>query len=382
VKKGISLILVLCMLVSFAACGEDTNQTGTQPNQPTDAPNAVATMPGIVTEPTEYPARREQLDDLLSRADVLSEYDRLSRFSYSYFQDGELMFLEGMDGIRQIFETAQLLAPEFPEAQEVLNNFTLFEDKLLSMYPWYEDALGNIVDRNTTYFDYRTDGSLIDATNDTYELLAPPDDFAANYGITEYTYDENGKIATARYYTDETKEKIRCVMEYGYDENGFLITQHYLDADGKEFNIVYHNDENGLPIKADGYPYLRNFNPTPGTAYFTYDDQNRLTSITIESERFYNSFGRLTRDYVYDESGNLISIRRYHKDIYDNPNQGAGYQDVEVWNYFYDESGKCLYHTYTDYVVCHDDGTPAKEDVITYRVDYTYGTYYCYAPAE
>ena len=125
-KKGISLILVLCMLVSFAACGEDTNQTGTQPNQPTDAPNAVATMPGIVTEPTEYPARREQLDDLLSRADVLSEYDRLSRFSYSYFQDGELMFLEGMDGIRQIFETAQLLAPEFPEAQEVLNNFQKF----------------------------------------------------------------------------------------------------------------------------------------------------------------------------------------------------------------------------------------------------------------
>jgi hypothetical protein len=32
--------------------------------------------------------------------------------------------------------------------------------------------------------------------------------------------------------------------------------------------------------------------------------------------------------------------------------------------------------------VCHDDGTPAKDDVITYRVDYTYGTYYCYAPAE
>ena len=111
------------------------------------------------------------------------------------------------------------------------------------------------------------------------------------------------------------------------------------------------------------------------------NDSKRCLHNSLQ-RKHYNSFGRLTRDYVYDEAGNLISVRRYHKDIFDNPNQGRGYQDVEVWNYFYDEAGTPLYHTYTDYVVCDDDGTPLKEDIITYTVDYTYGTYYIYTPVE
>ena len=381
-RKALSLILVLVLCLFLYACGNTPGLTEPPTTPPTEPSATAPTVAFPESEPTVNPARQELLDTLTSCANTLGSSHTLSRFSFSYFQDGELVILEGMDAVRWVYETALQLAPDFPEAEEIVVNFTLLENKLLSMYPWYEDALGNIVDRNSTNFDYQADGSLIPHKNDTYEILCPPDDYAANYGITEYTYDDSEKLITARYYTDEAKERIRCVIEYGYDENGFLITEHYLDADGKEFNIVYHNNENGLPVRADGYPYLRNFDPTPGTAYFTYDDQGRLISVSIESDHFYNSFGRLTRDYVYDEAGNLISIRRYHQDIYDNPNQGGGYQDVEVWNYYYDESGTPLHHTYTNYVVCDDDGNPVKDDIITYTVDYTYGAYYCYTPTE
>ena len=400
-KLALLLALVLVLSLSLTACGQEERypdiadlldagkfdaaiekiEAMKPTEKPTDAPTD-PTDPPTDPEPAVNPALQEQLNDLIYFADLITRYYYPSRFGFSYHDGTERLELEGMDAMAWVYETALELAPQFPEAQKIVDGFTLMENQLLSVYPWYEDALGNIVDRNTTYYDYQADGSLLPSKNDTYDILCPPDDYAVNYGITEYTYDDSGKPISVRYYTDEKKEKVRCVMEYGYDENDFLITQHYLDAGGNEFNTVYENNEKGLPIRAEDYPYLRNSIPEPGTAYFTHDDQGRLISISIESQKHYNSFGRLTRDYVYDEAGNLISVRRYHKDIFDNPNQGRGYQDVEVWNYFYDEAGTPLYHTYTDYVVCDDDGTPLKEDIITYTVDYTYGTYYIYTPVE
>lgn len=380
-KLALLLALVLVLSLSLTACG-DTPEPTKPEDQPAAKPAEPATEPLAEAPPTVPSALQEQLNDLIYIADLITYYYYPSRFGFSLHNGTERLELEGMDAMAWVYETAQELAPQFPEAQKIVDGFTLLENKLLSVYPWYEDALGNIVDRNTTYFDYQADGSQLPSEYDTYEILCPPDDYAVNYGITEYTYDDSGKPISVRYFTDEKKETVRCIIEYGYDENGFLITEHYLDAGGTEFNTVYQNNEKGLPIRAEDYPYLRNNIPYPGIANFTYDEQDRLISISIDCYEFYNEYSRLTRDYVYDEAGNLISIRRYHKDYYTNPNQGQGYQDVEVWNYYYNESGTLLYHTYTDYVGCYDDGTPYKEDNITYTVDYTYGTYYIYTPVE
>lgn len=290
-------------------------------------------------------------------------------------EGGNRYYRDEIEKGRWVYETAQKLAPYYPDATAIADRFVLVENALLYWSGWSEDSLGNVNKHLGHTLTYHPDGTLV-YVPDYQEFYAPADKYPSAYGTPEYTYDDAGRLIMLRYLD---KDFIRSVINYTYNENGDLISEHYLDHRGEEFTITYELNEHGLPVRAEGYPHDRLYS---SVAYFTYDDQNHLIRIYSEigSDEEYTRVGETT-DYVYDENGHRISIR-YYATSYRNGKPDHYFQ-VAVWNYTYDESGKIIQHAYYNYGNFTADGTYVHDKLPNPVIaEYSYGTYYCYTPAE
>ena len=107
-KKALSLILVLVLCLFLYACGNTPGLTEPPTTPPTEPSATATTVAFPESEPTVNPARQELLDTLTSCANTLGSSHTLSRFSFSYFQDGELVILEGMDADICIFDADKI----------------------------------------------------------------------------------------------------------------------------------------------------------------------------------------------------------------------------------------------------------------------------------
>lgn len=397
-RNVLALVLVLALCLGMTACG--TTERYPEIADMLDAGDYQGAVSAIydmymatyvepTTDPTEttepVPTVDPEVEQMYNRlTNAVTNLENriengysMSGFNVWYSTDTESVDMYGADALQWVYETALALADQYPDAADIAARFTVLENVLLKQNIWYEDALGNV--NNYSSYTHEYDAAGTDLTTSTSDYITPPDNYSYNYGTPEYTYDASGLLTTLRYISGD--DKVNCVIDYTYNADGTVATEHYLDRYGKEYTTVYTYDENGVLILAEGAPYGAGGSGTM-TVTYTYDDQGRLTRAVGVEENNDSSwrYDKVT-DYVYDDAGNMISLRTYQECYWRGDLDR--YSSVRVWNYSCGDDGQVLQNTYTSYGDYNADGTRTSTDTpTTYITDYTYGTWYAYTPAE
>ena len=245
------------------------------------------------------------------------------------------------DEFKEAYEILTELG-DYKDAPKYLSCFTVIPDVLLS---WDISSISHFGDR--TYLG--TNYLLYDAVGRV--LCAPRGDTTFYVAIYEhYTYDNNGlktncvvlgtpATITCKYengllieekHTLEGKTALICTYEY--DDNNRLVSFYSVDLNGTETNEKYVY-ENGLLIQGPEGKY-------------EYQDGLLIRKTT----------GGNYENYIY-EDGQLIRVD------FMNPQYTTAVMVLEQYTY---ENGKVKSVIYDEQRV----------------VDYNYGDYYCYTPAE
>ena len=213
------------------------------------------------------------------------------------------------------------------------------ENKVMSVaYTYADDRLTKVATPTTTYhFSYGDFGNRTSVKVGTQELVG-----------YEYTNDRNKYLTAMKYGGDDgTGNGKAGTVRYTYDAKGRLITQTYEDGD----TVTYQYDNSGaLAAVTDsatgittkyyydftdrllayeetgtnhslkvGYAYdtennlsglNQTVNGTAHTATYTYDDDNRITSMTADGvtvEYTYDGFGRVTQQVTKKENATILT---------------------------------------------------------------------------
>ena len=220
------------------------------------------------------------------------------------------------------------------------------------------DALGNI-----TYNTYDANNNCISKTD-------------ANGHTTKYTYDKNGNnislvvadgtivkntFSESNYLTD-IKMMDKSIIAMTYDEKGILSS--IIDSNGNTTNYSY--DENGqitslsdtigiyekMTYDSEGN-VLTKTNGAGETFYYSYDNQNRCSSVTIK--RFENGKEiSLTSRYTYDSADNIVqsvdnagNITTYEYDANGNQIASVDSKNRRI-SYEYDDQANLIKIIYPD----------------------------------
>ncbi len=389
-KKLSALALLLALCLTLTACSQERYPELADRLDAGDYEGAIlavyelyqqynTTEPEATTDP-EVLRRYETLTNAITSLThyVENGYD-LHSFCFSHYDGHAHKVYQGMDAVQWLYETALSLG-EYEDAAAIASRFTKLENVALGKTYTYEDALGNPTADSSIFYVYGADGSLISQSDDRFLVS---DHFGRNYGIPEYTYDENGKLMTLRYRSGEV---INCLLEYTYNADGTTATTHYLDRDGFEFHIT-HSYANGLLIQSTGLPYAE-YSKDTMTVTYHYDENGRLVreeGIKDSTDRTLVNLCVKTVDYTYDEQGRLSSVRKaseYHEkqNFEDQDYTLRHFEDVRLWTMEYNEADQLVRNFYSFIGNVDLDGTPQNPDYRTYVGETTYGTYYVYTP--
>jgi RHS repeat-associated protein len=184
------------------------------------------------------------------------------------------------------------------------------------------DGKGNVLtetrpDGSVVSYDYYDDDSLKKTT------------YSSTFYI-EYTYDSDGNEKSMT----QTKDGVVTTREWKYDnqdrvkeikQNGVILVK-YEYTDNDSISAMKYPQSDGT-YKVIGY---------------SYDNENggRLTSISDVTDE---QHPKLIREYIYDNNGNLTSLRDYRK--FDQANNDGDYTEQ---SFAYDTDGSLKSVNYTD----------------------------------
>ncbi|MGZ5253378.1 MAG: hypothetical protein ACXWV4_03385 [Flavitalea sp.] len=155
-------------------------------------------------------------------------------------------------------------------------------------------------------------------------LIKTVDSTDGSKSVSEYSYDNNGKLASIQNYTSSVGKIIETeTHQWKSDGEGKYISMIRIrnDKDTSFYNFL--TDENGNIIEETG---RRGQNALP-TVFYYYDDQNRLTDVV----RYSKKASRLLPDFVmeYDDASRIKSLMIIPE----------GSDDYQRWIYQYNEKG-------------------------------------------
>ena len=380
-KKGIALLLALCSLLAFSACG-------------TEKPVEPATTGGTQTEPTTQP-KPENTEPELKEVKLLTSVAYLSEFDSEVSQEERYEWEE--DHLR-----LNCYSEDVP-----LWSHVLYGDEMKLNWEYWYDEEGNCsegyeyspdgLDKSQIF--YLEDGSQIEYEYDEQgqPLSATAVDAEGNSKLKElWIYDDNGLLLEHLEYDVERSNEIATfevtvcnswkydqfgqplqhaeyeadrlvsLESWVYDAQGNVLENHIWRDYGDEessSNTVNTYDEAGQLVSCvcDGEDAISDWNYRSA---FTYDDAGNL----IEETTTHESGETFTNTWSYDHEGKLLkSVTYYNMDgwvtcltenIYDEKGQltEEGYHEfyenelLTGYNsfYTYDEAGNLVEKTYAD----------------------------------
>jgi YD repeat-containing protein len=155
-------------------------------------------------------------------------------------------------------------------------------------------------------------------------LIKTVDSTDGSKSVSEYSYDNNGKLSRISNYTSSVGKVIEK-EEHHWKTDGSgkytSMTRIRNDKDSSFYNFL--SDENGNIIEETG---RRGQNALP-TVFYYYDDQNRLTDVV----RYSKKASRLLPDFVmdYDDASRIKSLMIIPE----------GSDDYQRWIYQYNDKG-------------------------------------------
>jgi hypothetical protein len=296
----ISLVMALALL---AGCTVDT-----EPNGKETVSTAVSTT-APETKPTQEPL--VTVDCLLSIIATDGVEQRTGTIRYE--SDGIHIVPDVL-----VDEYHSVLSPEGLELYELRYN---------------EEGIN---DRRSEYI-YNSDGHVTE-----YRYYYVDEDRLANW--TVYEYDADGHLlATRGYYGNEGKSS--GAWEYSYDDQGNMILSSYISTDGENtWRYAYTYDDQGRTLtETTYYPYRSNDKHDCLGYYTYYYDAAGLLVKRLWTETTGSYFVHNDYYYTYNEAGLLTEIKEIDKRgevdevvtyTYDSQNRLTSMTDEEE-DYYY-----------------------------------------------
>ena len=347
-KKLLSLLLALVMMMNLCACGEiDTSDDNDKKGnggllQEKDDEEGGEKLPGEETDIPEETLPAEPTDEekhllycYMSIVTDLDNYVTSGRITYERdVYDGVRGMLEGEAALSACYKLLQSMdavdkwaGTEYADAdinwdrQAVLDSFTVLEDVKLRYVRVDEDNLGNKGgEQILCEWKYYEDGQIKQITEEENLVrvhMGTNQNGYVDYASGEREYDDQGRLVKITRYD---RGNVVEICEFTYDEQGKLIKQ-----------LVRQNTSQW---EIDD---------------FTYDEEGRLVRFTLP---FGGDDGFLEMVYTYNEDGTLAAER---KDDYAVTKDG---EKILLYRYLmeygYDTTGKVISGAYTqnEYHTC------------------------------
>lgn len=325
-KKMFALFLSLCLLLSFAACGEPAEDTQPKETEPGKTTQPQATEPGA-TQPNEevrFFWDEEGSEEVCTLVEMLyKDLKENTETSLTVDVTDKGQILSVSNGERNQQAQVEYDEKGFPTAIKVTED-------------------GAVI--TTVNFSFDANGNLLRMTIPEYELE------------NRYTYDEKGNVLT---YTDNDR-----TITYTYDGNGNKMSAREVNKNGKiwEYFYTYDADGNELTGKTtvDGELWSEWSN--------TYENGNLVSEINGSDEyrSTYDAQGNLltydfyrdgefvwNQTYTYDADGNRTSESsdgelKYESTFSDHGRHEVkrsyrqGYMVTRTTEYTYDDNGNEL----------------------------------------
>lgn len=352
-KKTLCLLFAICMVISLAACGENsaptvpagTTATGEQLNSqpatdaPTDAPTEAPAEPAIIyILATKTRTKDGVVDDY-------EEYDNQGRlikeiegapgshggytYEYTYDENGNcIKKVYTENGFPSDYtyytydEKGNMVKKDEIRPQSELHYGYAYNDAGQMVKEWDTASNGG-----TTTFEYDSRGFMIRKSRYLHCATEP-------YEIREYAYDENGNKIKESSLKNGTPFEL---FTWTYDENGNMTSELpgiYYDGENLVYKLAsrWLYDEHSNLIGESNDPY--NEEVTPHTKY-TYNDAGQmLEKYNIQSDGSLV----LALTYQYAENGLLATTTQYAQD--------GSTQITE--EHTYDEHGNLLSSSYSN----------------------------------
>ncbi len=331
-KRFLIILLALITVLTFAACGGDTEKP-----ESTDATSKIES----VDESSEAEGEVSSIESDVS-SDTPEKYAPLVLLEEGKVEEAYKLLIADKDN-----EQAQELLSKI---NVVFTKQSVKDESFGEISFEYEyDSNGNMTKRvyktngkesNTLVAEYGENGNLIIATltfsfgdSDTMEWIYNPDgsvkeriekDLTTGEIIMITAYEYNDAGLTSKETRSNNYETV-SVTEYIYDENGNTIKVVTSSPDGSEMSYEYYYDENGRQTG-----WKENLYSVTRTVELQYDENGLVIERTS-----YNEDGSVyvAIDYFYDEVGNLV------KDV-QNVYYGAKIvTDFSGYKYFYYPDG-------------------------------------------
>ena len=303
-KKLISALLLLCLLLTLAACSKTDN------NIAIPGGNPASSTPDTSIDHDLKPPAPPTTDVSVSLAITASRYnaygDLDARTDYTYNETGVLIkrvhtsFLYGQENIRyeNVYNDYGDLTESATYSQGMLS------ERSLNVYEY--DSNGNM----TQMLQYDKYSDLSERTTFTYD--------EKNNLTEQIDYDSSGNITMTRTYSYNDKGLLQKETQNGYQD-------YYGEPTLYKGYTLYEYDDNDRLVKST------NYNSSGQKLYdwiTTYDDNGNRTSLLQ-----YLSSGQeyLGWCYTYDENGNLTECK-YRLES----------QEIERYIYTYDEAGQLI----------------------------------------
>ena len=239
---------------------------------------------------------------------------------------------------------------------------------LSASYTYSNDLLTSIQTPSTTYgftygdFDLRTSvsaGSYTLAeytyTNDKNRYLSALD--YGNGDSVQYTYDDHGRLVTQTYEDGDS-------LHHKYDNSGNLAsvwdsatartTYYYYDLTDRMMKYVEKGDDGYSHSVGYEYNKLNNLtqqvetiNGVDHTTSYSYDDDNRVTSVNADGttvEYTYDTLGRVSQKLT-KRNGTTYKTENF---TYTSPSSGKTSSQVATYNIVFDVYNVTYSYTYDD----------------------------------
>ncbi len=181
----------------------------------------------------------------------------------------------------------------------------------------------NITSQSLLVSDYNNAGLPVKTTDDTPNSTS----------ITDYKYDDNGKLSLVKTVTkgNDNSDSIVETREYFYDQNGAPVKMLRKKNNLLISTISFTSDANGNVTEEN----VEGKSAVDKKYYYYYDDKNRLTDVVHFNDRA----GRLLPNYIYEYN----SLNQLSQMI----STEEGNSNYLIWQYTYNdknlrETEKCF----------------------------------------
>ncbi len=411
-KKLMTLVLALVMVLTLAACGSNKYAKYESINQKLDAGDYEGAIAEIVAmyeaaqgnqgnegndenqggdEQPERPTDEESnllrvyRDMVYTLNDYVEDGSASVWFEEKSYYNNEVLEyiseqLAAMESIDKWLQKEGFAAEWFGEEincdrQGILAGISKVEGVLLKQVTTTTDNMGNVTTYTDGQWEYDTKGRVVRASGRNSLVTPSKDYWYWGYPLT-VAYSEDGRISQLK---AGWGDKVDFLADPMYDDAGNLVTlniktnngewqdTYVYDSQGRV--IEYHRPSDRYSLQVDSFHHY----------YYTYDDAGRV-SRQVRKYELGCDYEEITT-YIYDDAGNLSGIsweeiRSYSQETISYITREDHIQSV------YDGQGRLVSFTYTPGAGMSDEGVVSKPDYTTKVVENIYGDYYFYTPVQ